>query len=85
VPDYRALLTRDEVASLDAEGIRPVRLDVQPLYPQGFRGPGSPIQGARIEADFTIRSLDPNGRYLLGVFAGQQPLGPISLDFATYR
>jgi hypothetical protein len=84
-PDYSGFLTTDTRASPRKDGIRAVRSDVQPVYPPGLAGPGNPILGARIELDFSIRSIDPNGSYLFTLFEQEDSLIPVSMDFAKYR
>jgi hypothetical protein len=86
VPDYTAVLssTRPGPSGDAPDSMRPLDIRTSPYYAPGLEK-ASVMIGARIEADFDARALDPNGRYFITVYENKTRLGPAEVDLKEVR
>jgi hypothetical protein len=86
VPDYTAVLSsaRPGPAGDAPDSMRPLDIRTSPYYAPGLNEKSVMI-GARFEADFDARALDPNGRYFISVYENKTRLGPVEVRLNELR
>ena len=86
VPDYTAVLASvpPGPAAEAPDSMRPLDVRTSPYYAAGL-DENSIMIGARFEADFDARALDPNGRYFITVYENKTRLGPVAVDLKEVR
>jgi hypothetical protein len=88
VPDYSAFVSS---AAPGPAGEAPGSVKAVDLRSAPYFAPGAQIHetsimvGARVEADFDARALDPNGRYFITVYENKTRLGPAEVDLKEVR
>jgi hypothetical protein len=86
VPDYTAVLSSTPPGPSDdaPDSMRPIDIRTSPYYAPGLEKTSVMI-GARLEADFDARALNPNGRYFITVYENKTRLGPAEVDLKDLR
>jgi hypothetical protein len=86
VPDYTAVVssTRPGPSGDAPDSMRPLDIRTSPYYAAGL-SETSVMIGARFEAAFDARALDPNGRYFITVYENKTRLGPVEVDLKNLR
>jgi hypothetical protein len=88
VPDYTAVVssTRPGPSGDAPDSMKPLDIRTSPYYAPGFQVQETAIMvGARVEADFDARALDPNGRYFISVYENKTRLGPVEVRLEDLR
>jgi hypothetical protein len=87
VPDYTAILSSAPPgpAGDASDSMRTLDIRTSPYYAPGFNNESSVMVGARVEADFDARALDPNGQYFITVYENKTRLAPVAVNLEEVR